>query len=67
MSEGVKNFFMCICLVVLAAALFGAIGTAGAVENDCLSIGEGARRGLILIVVMFAWVVGLIKLECDET
>ena len=53
-------------LVVLAAALFGAIGTAGAVENDCLSIGEGARRGLILIVVMFACVFGLIKLECDE-
>lgn len=66
MSKGIKNLLATICLVVLTAALIGAIGTAGAVDCDTITIGEGARRGIILIVVMFASVLGLIKLECDE-
>ena len=66
MSKGIKNFLATICLVVLTAALIGAIGTAGAVDCDTITIGEGGRRGIILIVVMFASVFGLIKLECDE-
>jgi hypothetical protein len=66
MRESFKNVVGGICLLSLAVTFILLVGTAGAIECDSITISTGVKRGIVLIVLLIASVIGIVKTEKED-
>ena len=64
--DRLKDALGAICGIALFVTFFLAVGTAGAVECDNLTLADGVKRMAILIVIMALSVIGISKTGKDD-
>lgn len=66
-KSSLEDILTVLCMLGLVISFFMLIGTAGAVDCNQVTINDVIPKGIIWIVVMLCSVIGIIKLEKEDS